>query len=182
MTRGVSTGGTPNREVPGYSARTVSDRASRPVAEAFQLIPLEPGMAGARRRTLTLRYRGVTLLLLGAAWMALAEVMFRVVTNPRLHKPALEVAGGWGVVALAGLGVLAIILTMLAGADQAKAAERALADNLRSIELVTEASLALLPLEELLDALLSRLMGALRAEVAVIFLVSEDGRKLVVRA
>ncbi|HZU73391.1 MAG TPA: GAF domain-containing protein [Acidimicrobiales bacterium] len=139
-------------------------------------------MAGARRRTLTLRYRGVTLLLLGAAWMALAEVMFRVVTNPRLHKPALEVAGGWGVVALAGLGVLAIILTMLAGADQAKAAERALADNLRSIELVTEASLALLPLEELLDALLSRLMGALRAEVAVIFLVSEDGRKLVVRA
>jgi PAS domain S-box-containing protein len=61
-------------------------------------------------------------------------------------------------------------------------AERSAEVERRRLEQVTEAALAYLPLDELLDELLARLLELLQADTAAIFLLDEQGTALEVRA
>jgi anti-sigma regulatory factor (Ser/Thr protein kinase) len=56
------------------------------------------------------------------------------------------------------------------------------ADRLRDLRSVTDAALAYLPLEELLNELLVRVVGILNADTAAILLLDDDDRTLVARA
>jgi anti-sigma regulatory factor (Ser/Thr protein kinase)/putative methionine-R-sulfoxide reductase with GAF domain len=56
------------------------------------------------------------------------------------------------------------------------------ADRLRDLRSVTDAALAYLPLEDLLNELLGRLVGILDADTAAILLLDDDDRTLVARA
>jgi anti-sigma regulatory factor (Ser/Thr protein kinase)/putative methionine-R-sulfoxide reductase with GAF domain len=61
-------------------------------------------------------------------------------------------------------------------------ADRVDADKLRDLQSVTDAALAYLPLEELLDELLTRVAEILEVDTAAILLLEDDGRTLVPRA
>jgi anti-sigma regulatory factor (Ser/Thr protein kinase)/putative methionine-R-sulfoxide reductase with GAF domain len=61
-------------------------------------------------------------------------------------------------------------------------AERVDADRLRDLQSVTDAALAYLPLEQLLDELLTRVVEILGSDTAAILLLDDDGRSLVARA
>jgi anti-sigma regulatory factor (Ser/Thr protein kinase)/putative methionine-R-sulfoxide reductase with GAF domain len=56
------------------------------------------------------------------------------------------------------------------------------ADRLRDLRSVTDAALAYLPLEDLLNELLARVVGILDADTAAILLLDDDDRTLVARA
>ncbi len=56
------------------------------------------------------------------------------------------------------------------------------ADRLRDLRSVTDAALAYLPMEELLNELLVRVVGILNADTAAILLLDDDDRTLVARA
>jgi serine phosphatase RsbU (regulator of sigma subunit)/anti-sigma regulatory factor (Ser/Thr protein kinase) len=56
------------------------------------------------------------------------------------------------------------------------------ADRLRDLQSVTDAGLAYLPLEELLDELLNRVVDILAVDTAVVLLLDDDGKELVARA
>ena len=55
-------------------------------------------------------------------------------------------------------------------------------DRLRDLRSVTDAALAYLPLEDLLNELLARVVGILEADTAAILLLDDDDRTLVARA
>jgi serine phosphatase RsbU (regulator of sigma subunit)/anti-sigma regulatory factor (Ser/Thr protein kinase) len=59
---------------------------------------------------------------------------------------------------------------------------RVAADRLRDLQSVTDAALAYLPLEELLNELLTRVVAILDADTAAILLLEDDDRTLVARA
>ena len=59
---------------------------------------------------------------------------------------------------------------------------RAASDRLRDLQSVTDAALAYLPLEELLNELLTRVVDILDADTAAILLLEDDDRTLVARA
>jgi signal transduction histidine kinase/DNA-binding response OmpR family regulator len=65
---------------------------------------------------------------------------------------------------------------------EARAEAQHAADQLRSIQSVSDALLARLPMDDLLPAVLSRVREVLRAEVAVLWMSSADGERLVLRA
>jgi len=60
--------------------------------------------------------------------------------------------------------------------------ERVAADRLRDLESVTDAALAYLPLEQLLNELLTRVVEIVEADTAAILLLDDEGRTLVARA
>src|SRR5829696_2133109 len=59
---------------------------------------------------------------------------------------------------------------------------RVAADRLRDLQSVTDAALAYLPLESLLNELLTRVVGILDADTAAILLLEDDDKTLVARA
>src|SRR5829696_7472063 len=59
---------------------------------------------------------------------------------------------------------------------------RVAADRLRDLQSVTDAALAYLPLEDLLNELLTRVVGILDADTAAILLLEDDDKTLVARA
>ena len=59
---------------------------------------------------------------------------------------------------------------------------RIAADRLRDLQTITDAALAFLPLDVLLDELLTRVVGILGADTAAILLLDEDENELVARA
>ena len=59
---------------------------------------------------------------------------------------------------------------------------RVAAERLRDLQSVTDAALAYLPLEELLNELLARVVGILDADTAAILLLEDDDKTLVARA
>lgn len=59
---------------------------------------------------------------------------------------------------------------------------RVAADRLRDLQSVTDAALAYLPLEDLLNELLTRVVGILDADTAAVLLLDDDERTLVARA
>ena len=59
---------------------------------------------------------------------------------------------------------------------------RVAADRLRDLQSVTDAALAYLPLEDLLNELLTRVVGILDADTAAILLLADDDKTLVARA
>ena len=59
---------------------------------------------------------------------------------------------------------------------------RVVADRLRDLQSITDAALAYLPLEKLLDELLMRVIGILGVDTAAILLLEDDGTTLVARA
>jgi len=59
---------------------------------------------------------------------------------------------------------------------------RVAADRLRDLQSVTDAALAYLPLEQLLNELLTRVVGILDADTAAILLLEDDDKTLVARA
>ena len=59
---------------------------------------------------------------------------------------------------------------------------RVAADRLRDLQSVTDAALAYLPLEDLLQELLNRVVGILDADTAAILLLEDDDKTLVARA
>ena len=67
-------------------------------------------------------------------------------------------------------------------AEPGASATRSGADKLRDLQRVTDAALAYLPLEGLLDELLTRVVGILDVHTAAILLLEDDARTLVPRA
>ena len=59
---------------------------------------------------------------------------------------------------------------------------RIAADRLRDLQSITDAALAFLPLDVLLDELLTRVIGILGVDTAAILLLDEDENELVARA
>jgi anti-sigma regulatory factor (Ser/Thr protein kinase) len=59
---------------------------------------------------------------------------------------------------------------------------RITADRLRDLESITDAALAYLPMEDLLDELLTRVLGILGADTSAILLLEDDDATLVARA
>ena len=60
--------------------------------------------------------------------------------------------------------------------------ERIAEERLKALQSVTDAALSLLPLEQMLTELLSRVTGLVDADTAAILLLDDDGRTLVARA
>ena len=59
---------------------------------------------------------------------------------------------------------------------------RIAAERLRDLQNITDAALAYLPLDDLLNELLARVVGILGADTAAILLLEDDDKTLVARA
>ncbi|HET9731323.1 MAG TPA: ATP-binding protein [Acidimicrobiales bacterium] len=131
-------------------------------------------MAASEGRDPGRRFGGVLVIGLCAGWMVASFVIFRFLADPRSHNAAFEVAVGWTLIAVTGMGVLAVVHSLIAGAEQARIARRALEHRLHAVNLVTETSLAVMPLDEFLRTLLKRVSDALGVRSAAVVLLNED--------
>jgi PAS domain S-box-containing protein len=111
-------------------------------------------------------------------WLLVVDFVFVGVMGHRLPRP-LGVAGSW-----AFLGVSAALLAVLGAQRLARSREQARILSLQqgilhSLGALTEPSLAVLPADQLLEEMLTRLVHTLGVQTATIYLFSEDGSEFV---
>jgi PAS domain S-box-containing protein len=124
-------------------------------------------------------------MFLGEAALVLSWALFSVIVFHFLtvnHKTAATVTLGWLFVGISLVMVLVILLFRRVAERRIRLGLHDAAVALRSIQSVTDPGLSFLPLDALLDELLARTGQVVGGDVATIFLVSEDGTNLTVRA
>jgi len=114
------------------------------------------------------------------AWALFSAVVFHFLTAH--HPTAANKTLGWLFVGGSGVMVLVILLFRRVAERRIREGLHDAGVALRSIQSITDPGLSFLPLDALLDELLARSGRVVGAEVATIFLLSENGRELTVRA
>jgi PAS domain S-box-containing protein len=116
-----------------------------------------------------------------AAWLLGAELT--VVTTLGRNLPnRLPAVAGWAFVVLSAVFLVAVARWEVRNRGRAARLVDQLNVALGSITALTEASLSMLPVDELLDQLLGRLEAVLAADVAAILVPSSDGKQFAPRA
>jgi PAS domain S-box-containing protein len=132
-----------------------------------------PGGPGASLRPFYLAVIG--------AWLLGAELIVIATVRHTLPSPVGTLGGGTFVVASAALLFAVGRRDLANGREIARLLHRH-QEALASLSALTEASLAVLPLDRLLDELLVRLQEVLSVGTATIFLLAQDGKELQVEA
>ena len=114
------------------------------------------------------------------AWALFSAIVFRFLTAD--HPTAKNETLAWLFVGGSGVMVLVILLFRRVAERRIREGLHDAGVALRSIQSVTDPGLSFLPLDTLLDELLARSGRVVGGDVATIFLVSESGRGLTVRA
>jgi PAS domain S-box-containing protein len=115
-----------------------------------------------------------------ASWALFSLVVFHFLNSNR--PTAAGVTLGWLFVGGSGVMVLVILAFRRVAERRIRLGLHDAGVALRSIQSVTDPALSFLPLDALLDELLARSGQVVGGDVATIFLVSEDGTHLSVRA
>ncbi|HZT64504.1 MAG TPA: GAF domain-containing protein [Acidimicrobiales bacterium] len=144
-----------------------------------ELEPVEEHPVG--RRHMPARLAALIFVAITAAWLFGVELLAHFLAEPRHHSAAYS-AAGWLLVAVTGGALAVVLFRRLENERRSRSSLGAMDDILRSIQVVTEPSLALLSLNKLLDELLARVITVLGVNVATIFLLSQDSQRLEVKA
>jgi PAS domain S-box-containing protein len=114
------------------------------------------------------------------AWVLLSAIVFHFLTAGNTTTASKTL--GWFFVGVGGVMVLVILLFRRVAERRIRNGLHDAGVALRSIQSVTDPGLSFLPLDALLDELLARSGRVVGGDVATIFLLSEGGRHLTVRA
>ena len=128
------------------------------------------------------RHRVLIGLAMVVAWAVISAVVSFELTSGRYQPSVATRTLAWLFPVVTGsmVGVI-LVLGHIAGVRIREGLNDA-DEALRSIELVTDPSLSLLALDDLLDQLLARVTQVLHGDVAVVDLLSEDEAQLTLRA
>jgi PAS domain S-box-containing protein len=147
-----------------------------------ELVPGEPGPAVDRlvRQALG-RHMLLGELALVCTWAFISFVVFHFLTSGH-ESTAAAVSLAWLFSGASGVMVVVILAFRRVAERRIRQGLRDAASALRSIESVTDPALSFLPLDALLEELLTRTCRVVGGESATIFLVADDGQSLTVRA
>ena len=116
-----------------------------------------------------------------AAWLLGAELM--VVTSLGRSLPGRVPAfAGWAFVVVSAAFIIGVVRWEVASRSRANRLVSQLNAALGSMTALTEASLSMLPLDELLNQLVDRLQAVAGADLVAVLLFSDDGEALLSRA
>jgi PAS domain S-box-containing protein len=123
----------------------------------------------------------IIYLIAAGAWLVLVDLVFLTAIGGRMPRP-MGVAGSWSFVA-----VSAVLLATLGGREIVSQRQQARLFRqhqaaLEALGALTEPSLAILPVEQLLEEMLARLLTTMGVDTATIYLLSDDGSELISRA
>ncbi len=124
---------------------------------------------------------GIGEVVVVLAWAAASAVVWRTLGTGSSHTLSGRSAAVL-FTAASGVMVLAILGFARLSSRQVRRGLRSSDVSLRSMELVTDPTLSFLPLDELLDELLTRTRDVVGGDVATVFLLSADGGFLTIRA
>jgi PAS domain S-box-containing protein len=147
-----------------------------------ELVPGEPGPAVDKlvRQALG-RHMLLGELALVCTWAFVSFVVFHFLTSGHESTTA-AVSLAWLFAGASGVMVVVILAFRRVAERRIRQGLSDAASALRSIESVTDPALSFLPLDALLEELLSRTCRVVGGESATIFLVADDGQSLTVRA
>jgi putative methionine-R-sulfoxide reductase with GAF domain len=147
-----------------------------------ELVPGEPGPAVDRlvRQALG-RHMLLGELALVFSWAFVSLVVFHFLTSGH-ESTAAAVSLAWLFAGASGVMVVVILAFRRVAERRIRQGLSDASSALRSIESVTDPALSFLPLDALLEELLTRTCLVVGGEAATIFLVADDGRTLTVRA
>ncbi|HXQ44583.1 MAG TPA: GAF domain-containing protein [Acidimicrobiales bacterium] len=147
-----------------------------------ELVPGEPGPAVDRlvRQALG-RHMLLGEMALVCTWAFVSFVVFHFLTSGHASTAA-AVSLAWLFAGASGVMVVVILAFRRVAERRIRQGLHDASTALRSIESVTDPALSFLPLDALLEELLARTCRVVGGESATIFLVTDDGRSLTVRA
>ncbi|HVN50417.1 MAG TPA: GAF domain-containing protein [Acidimicrobiales bacterium] len=124
----------------------------------------------------------VTDLALAAGWLVAAGFVVAYTEGRSVSPSTTTETVGWLFAAITGVMVAVVIGIGRVARHRIHQGVRDAEEALRSVELVTDPALSFHQLDDLLDELLRRILVVVDGDIATIFLMSENGRELVVRA
>ena len=153
------------------------DETARPVP-ALSVTPPGPRHLRKSRWSWLLGSPGELLVVL--AWVVVSAIVVWALEGADHNLSRATTA--WLLTAATGLMVASVVAVSRIGLRRTRMGLRDADAALRSMELLTDPVLSFLPLDELLEELLSRTKDVVRGDIAAIFLLSPDGKSLSVRA
>ncbi len=169
-----------NRELLSYAWGTVDELTGSEARWGEPgLLPSHPGRPAVRRRSRSSLLPGELAFVL--AWLVASGLVFKFAAGGKQH---LLTGTRLATLFIAGTGVMVAAIVVFSRLSSRRV-RLGLADAdkaLDSMELVTDPALSFLPLDELLDELLRRTSQVVGGDLATIFLLTQDGRSVSVRA
>jgi PAS domain S-box-containing protein len=157
--------------------RERATETARPVP-ALSVTP--PGPRHLRRSRWSWLLRAPGEVLVVAAWVVASAIVIWTLESADHNLSRTTTA--WLLTLSTGLMLASVVAVSRIGLRRTRVGLRDADAALRSMELLTDPVLSFLPLDELLDELLSRTKDVVRGDIAAVFLLSADGKSLGVRA
>ena len=115
-------------------------------------------------------------------WAVASIFVIAYMSGHSVNRSTATVTIGWLFAIVTGVMVAVVIGIGRVARHRIRQGLHDADEALRSVELVTDPALSFHPLDVLLDELLQRVLVVVKGDVAAIYLMTDDGRELVVRS